>query len=160
MQQKWQALAQRDRRIIVVGTVVVAVLLLYAYLWSPVATATSNEFKALQRADRLLVWMQHAQRRLQAYRQQGYQMPRASGGPSLAVVLQVFKSQHIDYHIESSKQLDKRQVGVVIKQVSFDRLAEALRRLADQYGIVVQSMRATRQSTDGLVDANMILSRV
>ncbi len=160
LKDKWHHMAQRDRRILLFGGGFVVVLLVYAYVWMPVSSAVRDEYGALRRGQRLVVWLQHASQSLQVYQGLGYQMPRDVRKPSLSVVKQVFKLQHIDYHIQSIKQLSVQQVGVAINQVPFDRLVTALNTLADQYGIVVYSTRMTRSGTDGLVNAKLILNRV
>lgn len=157
--ERWESLATRDRRILLFGGIAVALLLAYVYLWMPVSQAASQEYRALERGSRLVVWMQHAMHRLQAYQRLGYQMPRQTNVASLSIVQQVFKAQRIDYHVVTNKQIDKQHVGVHISQVPFDRLITALNILADQYGIVVQSTRIKRENTDGLVEVRMILQR-
>lgn len=160
LKDKWQQLAQRDRRIILFGGGFVVILLIYVYVWMPMSVAVRDEYAALNRGQRLVVWLQHASQNLQVYRGMGYEMPRDVHKSSLSVVNNVFKSQHIGYHVQSIKQLNVTDVGVAINQVPFDRLITALNILADQYGIVVSSTRMLRSGTDGLVNAKMILSRV
>lgn len=158
--QKWQQLEARDKRILALGSIFLVLLLFYVYAWSPLSEAVNNEYEGLQRGKTLIAWLQHAQRKLSAYQSLGYQMPRMTHLESMKVVQQVFKNEHIDYHVETIKQLNKEQVGIVINQVPFDRLIDALTQLADQYGIVMLSNRITRAKTDGLVAAKMILTRV
>ncbi|MDF1759302.1 MAG: type II secretion system protein GspM [Coxiellaceae bacterium] len=160
MREKWQNLTQRDRRILIIGSVVVIVMLVYTYAWNPLSTAVSEQYNDLRRGQSLLVWMKHAMQRLDRYEALGYQLPSPTKQKLDEVVKAQFKAQRIAYHITSIKLLDKTSVGVNFGQVPFDRLITALTQMADKQGIVVKSTRITRKSTDGLVDAKMILEKI
>ncbi|MDF1655592.1 MAG: type II secretion system protein GspM [Coxiellaceae bacterium] len=160
IREKWQHLTTRDRRILVVGGILVVVMLIYTYAWNPLSTAVSEQYNDLRRGQGLVVWMKHAMQRLDRYEALGYQLPQPTKEKLDDVVKAQFKTQRIAYHITSIKQLDKTSVGVNFGQVPFDRLVAALSQMADKQGIVVKSTRITRKSTDGLVDAKMILEKI
>ena len=150
----WLAtLSSRDQRVVLIGAVLSAALLLIgALLPLERKVASARERVAGKQAD--LVWMRSVAPRLVALRGVG----RHGGDESLVVLVdRVARETGIARALAGSQPGADGSLSVRLEQVSFDALATWLATLQQQHGAHVVSSTIDRTATAGIVSATVVL---
>jgi len=162
MKEWWQNLTDRDRKIMVVGTIVVLLLLLYQFLWTPMDDATDNLRGKVLRNQNLLSWMQASDKELKRQAPLAstqHPSTTSSSSASSASMLTMIKSSLDQYKLASTvSQLHQAENGVQIhfEKIAFDDLASWLNVLNQEDHISAVHLSATALG-NGLVNAQLTL---
>ncbi|MBB5015873.1 type II secretion system protein GspM [Rehaibacterium terrae] len=152
----WLAsLSARDRRILAVGAVLAAAMLLWAFVWDPLAR--SREALRAEAADNAaaLAWMRPAAERLIA-RGGVVVTPSADGRSLLARVDAGVREAGLASSLLAVEPQGSDRVRVQFGGADFDLLAGWLERAAAA-GIVIEEFSAQRAAAAGRVDARLLL---
>lgn len=155
MRQWWVGLSARDRRVLSVGIVLAAALLLWAGAWLPLARARAAlRMQAVAQAD-ALAWMRPA---VEAARAQGGAVVAvpADGRSLLARVDAQVRAAGLASALVNVEPQGERSVRAQFAAVPFDTLGDWLQAGAAA-GLHVEELSLTR-SGDGLVDARVLLA--
>ncbi len=152
----WLAsLSARDRRVLVIGTALVAAMLLWALVWEPLAR--SREALRAEAADNAaaLAWMRPAAERLIA-RGGVAATPSSDGRSLLARVDAGAREAGLAASLLGVEPQGGDRVRVQFGGADFDLLAGWLERAAAA-GIVIEEFSAQRAAGPGRVDARLVL---
>jgi general secretion pathway protein M len=154
----WQAQSARDRRVLIAGGSVIAVLLVWALLWLPLAR-TRNELSArvaLQRDD--LAWMRQALGQARALHAQGAHGAVQRQGKSLFALADVTaRAANLGAALKRVEPTGADSVRVTFEVAGFDALADWMDGLARDYGVSVTDFSADKVEGLGLVNARVTL---
>jgi type II secretory pathway component PulM len=145
------SMSERDRRMLLIGGIVIAVLLVYV-----VIQLDSNVSKARQRISRKvedLAWIQTASPEIMSTAPVG-----VSSGESLLVI--VDRSAHesgLGGSLAGSEPSGPGALSVRLQKAPFDQLVIWLGRLAQQNGIRLDSASIDNAGAPGLVNAAIVL---
>ena len=144
------SLSERDRRTLLIGAAIVAVLLLYL-----VIELNSNVSSARKRITRKLddlAWIQTASPELLS-------APMATGGGEslLVIVDRSAREFGLGTALAGSEPSGPGGLSVRLQKASFDTLINWLARLSQQNGIRVDSASIDNAGTPGLVNAAIVL---
>ncbi|MBX3689545.1 type II secretion system protein M [Dokdonella sp.] len=154
----WQGVSERDRRTLRVGAVVVAGMLFWALVWSPLAQRRAaleqdvatrrDELAAVERGTALLA-QQHALGK------------RARGDRAGKSLLALADASARDAGLgEAIKQIEpagSRHVKLSLDAANFDALIGWLEALSRGYGVEASELSADRADGIGLVNARVTL---
>jgi general secretion pathway protein M len=158
MRARWQALSERDRRVLGGGGLIVALLLVWAFIWHPLALSR-EQLAARTNADRAsLAWMRSAQT----------QLPGLSAGTTHAAVNREGKSllaladasargAGLGGALKRVEPTGARSVRVSFEAANFDVLVGWIEELARDYGVEASDLSADRAEATGLVNARVTL---
>ena len=146
----YRSLAGRDRRTVLIGGIVAAVLLLAGGLWKlESATSAARERVASKTAD--LAWMQAAAPRLRS-------MPAARSDESLPLLVdRTARDAGLAAALSGTEPSGSGALRVRFQGASFDALAVWLTRLQQERGVVVESASVEGGEAEGLVNASLVL---
>lgn len=158
LQDWFRSLAPRERLLVSVGSVVVAITILYLGIWEPLSKAHSKREQDLaasqalaQRLEAIAVVVQKSQ---------------ASGGAAintgaslLSTVDQVSKSGTLGKPLTRIQPEGDHEVKVWIDGVSFEALVRWISELEGRYGISIQTADLDRDTLPGQVNARLSLVR-
>ncbi len=154
-QAQFDQLQPRERTMVSVGVVVVALLIVYVGIWKPASLARTHAEQRLQDARELAAQLEHA----------GAQIPRnpvtrgPSGGSLLSVVDQAAKGSELGKPLSRLSPDSDKQVRAWVEGVPFDSLLHWIYTLQTRYGVRVDTADIERQPTEGLVNARLSLVR-
>jgi general secretion pathway protein M len=158
MRNWWQAQSARDRRVLMVGGIVVAVLLLWALLWLPLSRTRSELVARVARQRDDLAWMRQAQGQAQAMHVQGAHSAAQRQGKSLLALADVSaRAANLGPALKRVEPTGADSVRVSFEIADFDALAEWMDGLARDYGVTVTDFSADKVDGMGLVNARVTL---
>lgn len=152
-------LAPRERVIVLVGSVVVLLTVLYLGLIEPVVQAHSNRVAALSSSRALAVQLETAAAAVASAGPKAGGAQAGRGMSLLAAVDQSTRGGALAKTPERMQPEGDREVKVWFDDVPFDSLVRWLAALQTQYGISVGTLDVEAQSGNGLVDARLSLNR-
>ena len=154
----WFNLAERERKMLSVGGVVVGVLLFYTIIWGPSFSVVSMYETRVNTQRSLLQYLQAAKMQIQQYQTQGIQVVSTSHGNLLTTVEQSATQHHLTTFLKQVEQAQANHVTATFEKVPFDQCMEWLQELSMISGVRVISLSATRLSTPtGTADLTVTL---
>ena len=161
MRDWFESLESRERLFVGLGAVIVVVILVYGFIWTPldknhqsIATSVSNWQRSL---DELRPLRGIAQNNSQS----GNSGSPVSGQAPIIVVDQTLRSRSLEQFRRRSQPTSNNGIRVEFENVAFDDLVLWLGDLSDQHAMHVQagSLSKGSQSGPGRVNATLTLER-
>ncbi len=145
------SLSERDRRMLLIGGVIIALLLVYVVI--QLDSSVSSAHKRINKKVEDLAWIQTAAPEIMAAGPVG-----SSGGESLLVIIdRSARESGLGDALAGSEPSGPGALSVRLQKASFDTLITWLGRLAQQNGIRVDSASIDSAGTPGLVNAAIVL---
>ena len=152
----WQSREARERRVLVLGGVLLGVMLAWAFAWYPLGRAQATLATRLETQRQDLDFMQRAESELSALREQGGANGAERGGKSLlALVDATARASELGVALKRIEPIDDRRVRVEFADAGFDQLAAWLDGLQRDYGIAAEDVSIDRGAGEGVVDARL-----
>ncbi|MEZ5460867.1 type II secretion system protein GspM [Dokdonella sp.] len=157
----WNQLAERDRRILVIGGAVVAVFLIWSFVWHPLALKRALLVEQLDNARRDLAYVRVAEAEVERLRSAGVQSRADRQGKSLLALVDVSaRAANLDGVLKRLEPIGSNNVRASFEFVSFDSLIAWIEQLARDYGVQITDFSADRVDATGLVNARVTLEDV
>ncbi len=145
------SLSERDRRMLLIGGVVIALLLVYVLF--QLDSNVSKAHKRISKKVEDLAWIQTAAPEIMAAPQAA-----GAGGESLLVIVdRSARESGLGGALAGSEPSGPGALSVRLQKASFDTLVIWLGRLAQQNGIRVDSASIDSAGSPGLVNAAIVL---
>jgi general secretion pathway protein M len=154
----WNGLQARERRMLGVGAVVVALLLGWALVWYPVTRARADleQRVARQRAD--LAWMRQASGEARELHAQGTHGRAERQGKSLLALADVSaRGAGLAGALKRVEPAGGKSVRLNFEVADFDALVNWLDALAKDYGVQATDLSVDKVEGLGLVNARATL---
>ena len=154
----WESLQARERRMLGVGAVVVALLLVWAVLWYPLVHAHSELASrvAQQRDD--VAWMRQALGEARELHAQGARGRADRQGKSLLALADVSaRGAGLAGALKRVEPVGGNSVRVSFETANFDTLVDWLDGLGRDYGVQATDFSADKVEGLGLVNARVTL---
>ena len=157
IREGWMSLTDRDRRIVLIGAVIAALLFFYVALLSPFFSSLAAARASVAHRTRLVQWMQNANQRIQSLRESGVVAGDIGNESLLAFVDHSLHENQLDTFVTHVKQTEDNHVAVSFNAVPFDTLIRWLTMVWKKYTLEVSGI--TIKSTDkiGMVQAEVVL---
>jgi len=152
----WYAgLQQRERRMVAVGGVVVAVLILVLGILLPLQSAVSSAVKGNETKREDLKWMQANASEIRAA---GNQVAADTGEAPVVLVDRVGREAGLGSALRGT-QPNGTGVRVQLEAASFDILVTWLATLDERYGLAIESITVDRAAQPGTVNASITFTQ-
>lgn len=153
-------LSDRERRTLLIASVVLALLAGYALVWDPLMSNVERLRASVDQQRATVAWMnnaaQEAQALLRARAGSGQGVSR--GGQSLlAVVDQTARREKLGPALKRIEPRGQDEVRVRLEDAAFDDMVSWLGSLQGRYGILIDSVAIDRQPSAGRVTVNLTL---
>ena len=146
-----RSLSPRDRRTLLVGGVIVAILIVLAILQLDHSVSRLQGQVAKKQAD--LVWMRNAAPEIAAAGP-----VRSNSGESLIVVVdQSAREAGLGNSLAGSQPSGPGELNVQLEKAPFDALVGWLARLSQQNGVQIESATIDTAGQPGTVNATLVL---
>ena len=155
----WENLEPRERWLISVGGGLLALVLLYLYIWEPFASTVTSLRQQVNTNRELIQWMTPVTRKIQQLKAQGVVPQQLSEQSLLVLVNRSLQQKQLNPFVAQIGQTDTNKVEIRFNQVPFDQLINWLDHLWKQSAIKVSDLITTPLKTPGLVRANITLEK-
>lgn len=149
----------RERRTLLLGALVLALILLYTLGWQPLVKGIAQQQRSIAAQQETLQWMQGAAAEIALLR--GKQTPQQAAHanqPLLSIVESTAKN--ITRAGGTLKRIEPKgadSVQVWLEQASFDQMILWLNTLQKDSAIHVDTLTIDKQKTEGIVDVRVTL---
>ncbi|HUR41619.1 MAG TPA: type II secretion system protein M [Verrucomicrobiae bacterium] len=154
---RWAALAPREQRILGVGGIVLAGVILFLGVWEPMVAARKERREALDDARAVAAMLEQL-----AVEKQRNRGPAAAGSASQSLLAVVDASRRASGVTKPPSRLQPEgdaTVRIWLEDVPFDALLRWLAELQQRHGVRVDTADIERESAPGLVNARLTLMR-
>jgi general secretion pathway protein M len=152
LSSRLQSLSPRDRRILLVGGAIAAILFVLAVIM-PLDHSVSYLHDQVTRKQADLVWMRSAAPEIAASGP-----VRSNVGESLIVIVdQSARESGLGGSLAGSQPSGTGNLSVQLQKAPFDALVGWLARLSQQNGVQIESATIDSAGEPGLVDASLVL---
>lgn len=157
----WNQLAARDRRILFVGSIVVAIFLLWSFVWHPLASEQARLITRLDSAKRDLAFVRVAEAEVDRLRNAGVRSRADREGKSLLALADVSaRGAGLEGVLKRLEPVGSNSVRANFEFASFDQLIGWVENLARDYGVQITDFSADRVDATGLVNARITLEDI
>jgi general secretion pathway protein M len=152
----WYAgLQEREQRVVAIGGVAVAVLVLVLGILTPLQSAVSSAAKRNEAKREDLAWMQVNAPEIRAA---GNQLAEDTGEAPVVLVDRVAREAGLGGALRGT-QPNGTGVRVQLEAAPFDTLVTWLATLDERYGLAIESITVDRAAQPGLVNASITFTR-
>ncbi len=161
VQKYWQGLSQRDRRVLLLGSITVPCLLAYVFLIVPLMDHFEQLENGIVQKQETLQWLKPAALRWQQLQHQGFRLMdhHSSSEPMDQQVVQGFSELNLSHYPLKVSVVDHKKVAVGFKKVPFDRFIASVNQLWKQQGWLIDSLEIKRVR-DGMVSVTGKLEKL
>ncbi len=148
----------RDRAILIFGGALIVALLVWAWIWYPLAQSRARLATQVATAEADLAWMRSADTEVQQLRStaSGSALDRA-GKSLLALADSSARDAGLGGALTRIEPVDAARVNVWLDRAGFDQVATWLETLAQRYGIAVDELSVDRVEGVGAANVRVTL---
>lgn len=154
----WSGLAERERKALTIAGIVLAVFIVYQFVWAASLNAVSEMRKRIETQQKLLVWMQSVDKDMQ--KKQGNQTARkhATSPVSLLSAMQEqIKRSGLDRNLKQLKQASSDSVEAHFQKISFDKLISLLGVIIKENSVSISQLTAVADAEPGIVNVDLVI---
>jgi general secretion pathway protein M len=149
----WYAgLQQRDQRVVAIGSIVLAFIILIGGILMPLQSAVSNAAKGTETRREDLAWMRVNAPEVRAL---GGQLPADTGEAPVVLVDRVGREAGLAAALRGTQPNATGGVRVQLEAAPFDTLVTWLDTLDRRYGLAIESITVDRTPVPGMVNASI-----
>jgi general secretion pathway protein M len=159
MKEKWQQLSLREKRLVVVTSIVVVITFVYFMIWEPLQDGIQTSRVRLKAQNQTLANMQgqaaEARQLLAAKRQAGANTRSSSS--LLVIIERTAQTKNLKSRLQKVQPEGENGVRVWVENASFDQLIDWLALLENRNTIYVNEIIIERQKEPGRVNSRILL---
>jgi len=158
MREWLEGLESRERLLVIAGTALLVVFLLFVLVWLPVRAGYNNLKASVAEQRDTAVWMQRSAQQLALLKRSGGTSPTGLGGRSLlAVTDSTARAGGLGAELKRVEPEGRDSVRVWLDGAAFDVLVKWLATLSSTHGIQVDNATLERGEAAGRVNARLTL---
>jgi len=160
MKSWFNGLEANERRMLIVGGGLLAVMFLYMGIWEPLTNKVETLRVSTTEQIALLAWMRSSAQEVKQLRGRGnnQQAKPASGQSLLSLVDRTAKSGRLGTALKRVQPDGDEKVGVWLEAANFDDLVRWLAALETRHGVRVVSSVFQALEASGSVDARLVFA--
>ncbi|MGB6977157.1 MAG: type II secretion system protein GspM [Gammaproteobacteria bacterium] len=155
----WQNLGPRDQKFLISGGIIALILLIYAFIWSPLSTAVSGLKQQVDDQRELLGWLQAASTKTQQYHNSGFSIQNRGNQPLITFLSNSLANNDLHQFNPQIISTTSDTVTINFNQVAFDNLIAWLEKLWRNYGQDLEKISITTTPISGLVKAQLVITK-
>jgi general secretion pathway protein M len=150
----------REKRILIIGAVVLLLALMYLLAWEPFIKKSAALEKSNQENEALLVWMEQSAeeaKQLQAKVKASGPTGSSKGQSLLGIIDKTAKSGNLGKAVKRVQPDGESKARVWLENANFNDMIKWLESLQRQQGIHIVTSVIEKQEEAGLVNARLVL---
>lgn len=157
MKDWWLNLPLRDKRMLLMGGIIVILFLLYEIIWSPLATTNENLRVHIQHNRSTLQFMQNADQRIQQLVKESKEKNNKTSGSVLGIMQTEINNSQFAAHVTELRQAENDAVQFNLRKVNFDQLLVFLMSVWKKYHYVVSQISVVPTGVPGEVTVDITI---
>lgn len=155
----WNNLSLREKRVVLIGAILVAVFILYAGIWMPYINYIDGMRDKINQNQKLLAWMQNADQELKKYNKQDNATKQATLNPValLGIIQKQIDKSGLSSSLKQLKQASNETIEIHFEKVNFDKLMHLLIALSKEQTVTLDQLTTTAVGSDGLVNVDVLI---
>jgi general secretion pathway protein M len=151
--QTWYAgLQEREQRVVAIGSVVLALIILIGGILMPLQSVLSSAVKGIETRRDDLAWMRSNAPEIRAV---GNQLPADTGEVPVVLVDRVGREAGLASALRGTQPNAAGGVRVQLEAAPFDTMVAWLDTLDRRYGLAIESITVDRTPAPGMVNASI-----
>lgn len=159
MKEKWQQLSLREKRLVIITSIVVIITLVYFMIWEPLQDGIQTSRVRVKAQNDTLVQMREQAaeaRQLRAAQRQVGANTRSSSS-LLVIIERTAQTKKLKSQLQKVQPEGQDSVRVWVENASFDQLIDWLALLENRNTIYVSEIIIERQKEPGRVNSRILL---
>ncbi|MGV6850914.1 MAG: type II secretion system protein GspM [bacterium] len=153
-------LAQREQRLILIGSYALFFMLAWAWGVQPAYEQIRSEQARVDQSIKDLEWMQQTASKVGSLRSTSKRSFKNRAGLSnIALVDQSARLQGMENGIRKVEPAGEKQVRIWFEKIQFNALVHWIERLQKDYGLVVTQIQVDQDQLPGMVKAQVTLKQ-
>lgn len=158
LKEWWSNLVLREKLAVGIGASVFFIFILYQGIWSPFLSHIDSIRKRIGTEQKLLVWMQGADKQIQMLGNHTQQKSKSI----TPVELLSFVQKQIDHvgisgQLTQLKQTSNETIEMQFQKVEFDKVMALVTDISKKQSVSITQMSTTVESTPGVVSVEVVL---
>ncbi len=155
----WMHLALREKRIVAIGGVLLAIFILYAGVITPYFSHVNEMRERISTAQKTLRWMQAADKEMAKQTNQTKREEKANSPVALLSIMQKeIRQAHLDQFLTQLKQASHDSIEVHFEKVEFDKFMQLLLNVVAKQHVIVSQFSAMADGAPGIVNVELVLA--
>ena len=159
MKEKWQQLSLREKRLVILTSIIVVITLVYFMIWEPLQEGIQTSRVRVKAQQETLIQMHEqaaeARQLLAAQRQAG--ASTRSSGSLLVIIERTAQTKNLKSRLQKVQPEGQDSVRVWVENASFDQLIDWLALLENRNTIYVSEIIIERQKEPGRINSRILL---
>jgi len=159
MKEKWQQLSLREKRLVIITSIVVLITLVYFLFWEPLQDGIQTSRVRIKAQNDTLVQIRNLAaeaRQLMAAQRQAGANTRSSSS-LLVIIERTAQEKNLKSRLQKVQPEGQDGVRVWVENASFDQLIEWLALLENKNTIYVSEIIIERQKEPGRINSRILL---
>jgi general secretion pathway protein M len=160
LKDKFNALQPRERVVIIAGGILVLVVAVYVLALAPLYSAVNAQAKRVAQKEGDLAWMRSVSGEVAVLSANAPVHPGPSNESMVVLIDRVAHECGLNSSLTGQTPNGERGIRVRFEGAEFDKLMVCLGTLQQVHSVDVETASIDRTAKPGLVNANLVLSRV
>ena len=159
MKEQWQQLSLREKRLVIITAIVVAVTLVYFMIWEPIQDGIqTSRVRVNAQTNTLQLIREQAAEAKQLRATKSRAGADAKGGGSLLVIIErTAQQKNLKSSLQKVQPEGQDGVRVWVENATFDQLIDWLALLENKNTIYVSEIIIERQKEPGRINSRILL---
>ena len=155
---RWRTFSSKEQSILMALSLIMLVLLIYAFVWLPVQHGRERLSRVLPEKKVKLMMMRSQAGDIERLRVQFNGIRSHAGGLNAAIEVSAKVNGLMPTYAPAAQNNDVNRLAVVLTQVSFDAWLKWVESLQSQHRVRVQSCKITPSASPGLVNIDAVFT--
>ena len=160
LKQRFNALQPRERIIVLGGAILVLVTAIYVLGLAPLYAAVNAQAKRVEQKEGDLAWMRSVAGEVAMLSASAPSRPGPSNESLVVLIDRAARECGLSSSLTGQTPNGERGIRVRLEGAEFDKLMVCLGNLQQVHAVEVESATIDRTGKPGLVNANLVLTRV
>lgn len=160
LRDKFNSLQPRERVIIIAGAILVLVVAIYVLALAPLYSAVGAQAKRVAQKEGDLAWMRSVAGEVAVLSAAAPTRPGPSNESMVVLIDRAARECGLGSSLTGQTPNGERGIRVRLENAEFDKLMVCLGQLQQVHSVDVESATIDRTAKPGLVNANLVLTRV
>ena len=155
--QKWYALKKSERSIILYGSFVILISVLYFYIWIPYNKSMDDVQKKITYVQEDINWLKNISMEINQLKSTPATSNGSYSGSLINIIDKSIKKNKLNKNVSLLEKSGSDKVIVQFNNIAFDDLIKILGTIKTRYGILIKNINIQRDDNGKLVNSRIIL---
>ena len=151
----WSTLSAREKKAVSIGGIFLGIFLIYIVLWLPLSHRVDFLRGSIEKSQKLLVWMQDADKQMRGALTNQQQAPLLSSTALLGWLQKSIQTSELSPFLYELKSGPNDTIEIQFQEVNFDRLISWLMKAQSQQHFTILRTTFVKGRGVGLVGAQI-----